>query len=568
MAAVQDVSEKDLPVYDRREVLVTMVGLLLIMFLGTLDQTITATALPRIVGELHEFTLATWITTIYLIIATVTVPIYGKLSDQFGRKPILFIGLSIFLGGSMLSGLAQTMIQLIVFRGVQALGDGALIPIASAVIGDLFAPRERARWMGITTSAYGVATIVGPILGGWLTDHTSWRWIFYVNVPVGLVIFPILIFVMPALKRSQRHGTVDYAGAALLVLGTVALMLGLSWAGSQYAWLSPQVLGLFGAALLCLLVFVWYESRLEKRSREPILEPGLFLRSARVFGVSTTMSLLLGICTYGGAFYVPFFLQGVAGVSVTNSGLLLIPFALASVGGAASSGILMGILGRYKWQTILGVLIAIVGFLLLLRLNLNSGSAEVTLDMMVMGFGLGTGLAVFTTATQNALPDKKGQVSASLAFFRQIGGAIGLATMGSVMNAAYLPTFLGAVPQRLQQALPRNLLHIFENPSNLLEGPGALAQIQASFAAHGPAGSAAFHQLLLAMKTGLTQGIHNVFLVCLGVILLAFVVIWFLHEQPLASRRSQKETPETDEKLNMVSVKTPQAEQPGSASSN
>jgi EmrB/QacA subfamily drug resistance transporter len=539
MKATEEILEREQPVYARREVLVTMVGLLLIMFLGTLDQTITATALPRIVGELRDFGLATWVTTIYLIIATVTVPIYGKLSDQFGRKLILFVGLSIFLGGSMLSGQAQTMTQLIVFRGVQALGDGALLPIASAVIGDLFSPRERARWMGITTSAYGVAVIVGPILGGWLTDHASWRWIFYVNVPVGLLIFPILIFVMPTLKRSVRSVTVDYAGAALLVLGTVSLMLGLSWAGSQYAWLSPQVLGLFGGALLCLLAFLWYEARLEKRGREPILEPSLFRRSARIFGVSTTMSLLLGICTYGGAFYVPFFLQGVVGVSVTNSGLLLIPFAVASVAGAAGSGILMSVLGKYKWQTILGVVVAIAGFLLLLRLNINSSSAEVTLGMVVLGLGLGTGLAIYTTATQNALPDKKGQVSASLAFFRQIGGAIGLATMGSIMNAAYLPAFIGAVPQYLQRAIPASQLSIFENPSNLLEGPGVLAQIRTGFAAYGPRGTATFEQLLAAMKIGLTQGIHNVFLACLGVILFAFVVVWFLREQPLRDRKRE-----------------------------
>lgn len=540
MEVTQEQLEEEQPVYARREVIATMVGLLFIMFLGTLDQTITATALPRIVGDLHNFNLATWVTTIYLVIATVTVPIYGKLSDQFGRKPILFVGLGIFLAGSMLSGLSQTMVQLIVFRAFQALGDGALVPIASAVVGDLFPPRERAKWMGITTSAYGVATIVGPILGGWLTDHASWRWIFYVNVPVGLAALLIIIFVMPALKRTARNVTVDYIGAVLLILGTVPLMLGFSWAGSQYPWLSPQVLGLFGGSLLFLVSFFWYEAVLEKRAKEPILEPALFRRSARIFSVATTMALLLGICTYGGAFYVPFFLQGVIGVSVTNSGLLLIPFALASIVGAATSGTLMSILGKYKWQSIIGVVIAIVGFLLLLRLNIHSTSAEVTVGMIVMGLGLGSGLAIYTTATQNALPDKKGQVTAALTFFRQIGASIGLAIMGSVVNSSYLPTFLEAVPQHLRQAVPGSVLSIFENPSNLLEGPGVLAQLRAGFVARGSQGTAAFNQLLLAMKTGLTQGIHNVFLICLGIMLVAFVVVWFLRELPLRSRRERK----------------------------
>ncbi|HXR64797.1 MAG TPA: MDR family MFS transporter [Ktedonobacteraceae bacterium] len=551
---MQENSESKWPVYGRREVITTMIGLLLIMFLGTLDQTITATALPRIVGDLRNFGLATWITTIYLVIATVTIPIYGKLSDQFGRKPILFTGLGIFLVGSMLSGLAQTMMQLIVFRAFQALGDGALIPIASAVVGDLFLPRERAKWMGIATSAYGVATIVGPILGGWLTDHASWRWIFYVNVPVGLIILPILIFVMPALRRNKRNVTVDYMGALLLILGTVPLLLGFSWAGSQYSWLSPQVLGLFGCALLSLVVFLWYEARLEKRGQEPILEPSLFRKSARIFSVAMAMSLLLGMCTYGGAFYVPFFLQGVVGVSVTNSGLLLIPFALASVAGAAAAGILMGVLGKYKWQTILGVMIAIVGFLLLLQLNINSSSAQVTLGMVVVGLGLGTGMAIYTTVTQNALPDKKGQVSAAVTFFRQIGGSIGLAAMGSVMNATYLPAFLGAVPAQLQRAMPSSVLSIFENPSNLLEGPGVLAQIQAGFATRGPQGTAAFEQLLVATKTGLTQGVHNVFLICLVVMLVAFAVIWFLREQPLRSRKQEQATEQDANHANIGEV--------------
>ena len=535
-----DLKSEQQSVYGKREVFVTMIGLLLIMFLGTLDQTITATALPRIVGDLHNFCLATWVTTIYLVIATVTVPIYGKLSDQFGRKPILFTGLGIFLAGSMLSGLAQSMMQLIVFRACQALGDGALVPIASAVVGDLFPPRERAKWMGIATSAYGVATIVGPILGGWLTDHASWRWIFYVNVPVGLIILPILIFVMPAIRRAKRNASVDYIGAVLLILGTVPLMLGFSWAGSQYPWLSPQVLGLFGGALLLLSAFIWYEARLEKRGQEPILEPSLFRRSARIFSVAMTMSLLLGMCTYGGAFYVPFFLQGVVGVSVTNSGLLLIPFALASVAGAATAGTLMGILGKYKWQTILGVVVAIMGLLLLLRLDITSSSAEVTLGMVVLGLGLGTGLAIYTTVTQNALPDKKGQMSASVTFFRQIGGSIGLAAMGSVMNTTYLPTFLGAVPPYLQRTMSASQLGIFKNPSNLLEGPGVLAQIQAGFAARGPQGTIAFQQLLIAMKTGLTQGVHNVFLVCLGIMLVALVVICFLRELPLRTRKQEQ----------------------------
>jgi multidrug resistance protein len=220
MDMTEERARQEQPVYGRREVFMTMIVLLLIMFLGTLDQTITATALPRIVGDLQDFGLATWVSTIYLMTSTVTVPVYGKFSDQFGRKPILFVGLGLFLAGSILSGISQSMMQLIVFRALQGLGAGALVPTVSATVGDLFLPRERAKWIGATAGASGVATIIGPILGGWLTDHTSWRWVFYVNVPVGLLLLLALLFVMPRLSRTARNVTVDYVGAALLILGT------------------------------------------------------------------------------------------------------------------------------------------------------------------------------------------------------------------------------------------------------------------------------------------------------------------------------------------------------------
>lgn len=524
------------PVYSRREVVVTMLGLLLIMFVGTLDQTIVGTALPRIVGDLHGFDLATWVTTAYLIASTVTIPIYGKLSDLFGRKPILLVGIVVFLAFSALSGTAQTMIQLIVFRALQGVGDGALLPIASAVVGDLFPPRERAKWMGVTSSSYGVASIVGPILGGWLTDAASWRWVFYVNVPIGIIVLAVLIFAMPTLKSTiAKRISIDYPGAALLILGTVPFLLGFTWAGNGYAWLSPQVVGLFGGALLFLVLFVVYEAAQEKQAREPIIEPSLFKRSARIFGVATLMSLFFGIATYGGTFFIPFFIQGVIGTSVTNTGLLLIPFMLTAIVGAVISGAMMSIFGKYQWIAIVGVLITIAGFLLLLQLDVHSTSTNVFADMLVLGLGIGSGLSIYTTVTQNALPDKIGQGTATLTFFRQIGGSIGLAAMGSVMNAIYLPAFQTAVPQAVQRAVPAQIMAFFTNPNNLLAG-GSLSQVRAAFASHGPQGSSAFEQLHDAMKVALTQGLHDVFLVCLGIMLAAFITVWFLKELPLRSR--------------------------------
>src|SRR3984893_18893458 len=228
----------DTPRFTRRETLLTMTGVLLVMLLASLDQTIVGTAMPRIISDLHGFDRYTWVTTAYLLTSTVMVPIYGKLSDLFGRKPIFLIGVVLFLLGSALSGAAQTMNQLIAFRAFQGLGAAALIPIAIAIIGDLFTPRERGKWQGVTGAVFGLSSIVGPAAGGWITENASWRWVFYVNLPVGIIALLVLIFLMPSLHRRAEHGSSDYLGAALLVIGTVPLLLGFTWAGSQYAWLS------------------------------------------------------------------------------------------------------------------------------------------------------------------------------------------------------------------------------------------------------------------------------------------------------------------------------------------
>ncbi len=258
--AAQEETEK-LP-YSRREIIFTMIGVLSVVFLSILDQTIVGVAMPRIVADLQGFDLIVWISTAYLLTSTVPIPIYGKLSDLFGRKPIMLFGIVVFLAGSALSGAAQTMYQLIAFRAFQGLGAAALQPIAIAIIGDLFPPRERGKWQGVSGSTYALAAILGPLAGGWITDNASWRWVFYINVPVGIIALLVLIFLMPTLRSRARQVTIDYIGAALLILGTVPLLLGFTLAGNQYAWLSPQILGLFGGAVVVLIAFLFYATRL------------------------------------------------------------------------------------------------------------------------------------------------------------------------------------------------------------------------------------------------------------------------------------------------------------------
>src|SRR5579871_678618 len=273
---IQRVEDYEAPRFSRRDTLLTMIGVLMVMLLASLDQTIVATALPRVIADLQGFDRYTWVSTAYLLTSTVTVPIYGKLSDIFGRKPIFLFGIVIFLAGSALSGASQSMNELIAFRAFQGIGAGALMPIAIAVVGDLFTPRERGKWQGVTGAVWGLSAILGPTLGGWITQYSTWRWVFYVNLPVGIAAMLVLIFLMPNLRGKVQRVSIDYIGAALLVLGTVPLLLGFTWAGVQYAWNSPQIIGLFAGSVVVLAGFVTYEAMLERRSGQPILEPSLF----------------------------------------------------------------------------------------------------------------------------------------------------------------------------------------------------------------------------------------------------------------------------------------------------
>jgi EmrB/QacA subfamily drug resistance transporter len=532
--ATDTFADEEGPRYSRRETLLTMLSVLLVMLLAALDQTIVGTAMPRVIAELHGFDHYTWVTTAYLLASTVMVPIYGKLSDLFGRKPIFMVGLTLFLIGSGLSGAAQSMTQLIIFRALQGLGAAALLPIAMAVVGDLFTPRERARWQGVTGGIFALASIIGPTIGGWLTEHASWRWIFYVNLPIGLIAMVTLIFLMPPLRRQAGRVQIDYVGAALLIAGTIPLLLGLTWAGSEYAWLSAQVLGMFGFALVMLVSFVAYELRLERRQGQPIIEPSLFKNST--FRISVMATVISNMALFGNIFFLPLFVQGVLGTSITSSGVVMTPLMLTAIICSVISGQLVAARGTYKWLAILGMVVTVGGSFMLLRLGLTSTNGDVVLAMIVLGIGMGTGMSLYTLLVQNALPTKIGQATATLTFFRSIGSTIALAAMGSIMNTAYQPAFDAALPPALHAQVPAQALAAFQNPQILLS-PEAQAQVHQQFTAAGAQGEATFAALMSAVKAGLVHGIQSVFLLSLGITLLGLVVVFFLKEIPLRGRR-------------------------------
>lgn len=546
------VEDYEQPRFSRRETLLTMFGVLMVMLLASLDQTIVSTAMPRVIADLHGFDRYTWVSTAYLLTSTVMVPIYGKLSDLVGRKPIFLFGVVVFLIGSALSGASQSMNQLIAFRALQGIGAGALMPIAIAIVGDLFTPRERGKWQGVTGGVWGISAIIGPTLGGWITQNTSWRWVFYVNLPIGIAALLVLIFLMPTLRGRAKDVSIDYVGAALLVLGTVPLLLGFTFAGSQYDWLSPQIIGLFAGAFVALVSFIIYEALLERRGGQPIIEPSLFKNS--IFSVSTLVTMIFGMALFGGIFFIPLYVQGVVGSSATSSGLVLTPLMLTSVVGSVVSGQLVSRLGKYKWIAIMGMLVSVAGVLLLVRLNVNSTNNDVLLAMLVLGLGLGIGMSLYTLIVQNALPTKIGQSTATLTFFRQIGGTIALAAMGSVMTAAYLPAFHGALPAAIIHAVPAQFLTAFNNPQILLS-PTTLAQIQSHAAAMGPQSVAMLHQIIEAVKIGLAQGIHNVFVLSLGLMIVGLVAVLFLKEIPLrGGRLTEKEAVEDEVESSLAAM--------------
>ena len=538
--------EDEQPRFTRRETLLTMLGVLMVMLLASLDQTIVGTAMPRIITDLNGFDEYTWVTTAYLLTSTVMVPIYGKLSDIFGRKPIFMIGVILFLAGSALSGASQSMTQLILFRGFQGIGAGALMPIAMTVVGDLFTARERGRWQGITGAVFGLSSILGPTLGGWISDNFTWRWVFYVNLPIGIIAVLVLIFLMPTLHAKDRKATIDYIGCALIALGTVPMLLGFTWAGTTYPWISWQVLGLILGGVAIMGVFLFYEIWLERHNGQPIIEPSLFKNN--IFSVSSLITVIFGMGLFGSVSFIPLFVQGVLGSSATNSGVILMPLMLTAMAASVVSGQLVSIFGKYKWLTILSMMISVVGCYLLFRLDVHSTNTDIVISMLVLGLGMGVGMSLYTLIVQNALPRKIAQATSALTFFRQIGATIGLAAMGSLMVSEFPKAFMAALPASVSKVLPASALSQFSDPNKLMSP----VQSSGPHLPQTPQMAELSRQILGAMREGLAQGIHQIFVLCLIIMAAGLISVFFLKEIKLNDR---KKGPTTSE---IVAEETPE----------
>jgi EmrB/QacA subfamily drug resistance transporter len=427
-------------------------AVLLTLLLSALDQTIVGTALPRIVSDLGGNQYYIWPVTVYLLAATITGPMYGKLSDQFGRRPLMMIGVGLFLLGSLLCSLSGEMWHLIVFRGIQGLGAGAIFPISLAVIGDLFSPRERGRYQGLFGAVFGVSMIIGPALGGFLTDSVGWHWIFLVNLPIGLISLIVLWRLLPSISHPELSRRIDYLGAAVFAAAIVPFLIGLT--NKQFGdWTDPAVGGLILIGLALGAVFLWVESR----AAEPILPLALFREPTVAASLAATGLITFGF--FGGIIFIPRWFQFVQGSSATLSGYQMLPMMIGVIGSSIASGQLVSRTGRYKALIIAATLLSGIGLFTLTFLTAGTDVVYLWLGMFVAGLGIGPSMAVFTIIVQSVVaPRLLGAATSTLIFFRQVGGSIGLALAGTIFGSS----FVAGLPGQLSASgVPRPIVDAF-----------------------------------------------------------------------------------------------------------
>lgn len=501
-----------------RQIMGVMVGVMSGMFLAALDQSIVGVALPRITSELGGLNQLAWVVTAYLLASTATTPIWGKISDLYGRKRIFQLAIIIFLVGSMLCGVAQDMPMLIGARAVQGIGGGGLMAIALAIIGDVIPPRERGRYQGYFGAVFGVSSVAGPLIGGWLTDAINWRWIFYINLPIGIAALFITsaALQMPTIRRERK---VDWAGAALVVAGVTSFLLYLNWAGEHYGWTDPRALALVIAAAVLTIVFVLVELRVE----EPIIPMQLFRNS--IFTIANVYGFVMGLAMFGGIIFLPIFFQGVLGFTPTESGLAMLPMVLGMLSMSIASGLLITRFGKYKIFPVAGSVVVVAAMLLLSTMQVDTPYWQIAIYALIFGGGLGLTMQTIVVAVQNAVSMRDmGVATSAVTFTRSLGGAVGTAAFGAILNSrlgSNLREAVGDAEIPLGSSNPELAANNIEAMQNLEEPIRGI------------------------VLGAYTDALTDLFLFAAPIVFFAFVTALFLKEIPLRSGASVEEVEPT-----------------------
>ncbi|MDQ0890640.1 EmrB/QacA subfamily drug resistance transporter [Paenibacillus sp. V4I9] len=510
-----------------------LTGLIIAMLFGALDGTIVGTAMPRIVGEFGGLGLMAWLTTAYMLTSTVVVPIAGKLADLIGRRVIYVTGLVIFIAASALCGMSQNMTELILFRGLQGVGGGIMMPMAMIIIGDLFTGKQRAKWQGVFGAIFGLSSVIGPQVGGWIVDALNWRWVFYINLPVGIL---AVVLIAIALPKHKANGKVkfDIPGIVTMIVGVVSLLLALTFGGKDFAWFSWQIIGLFALAIVSLVSFVIIESKAD----EPILPVRLFKN--RTFTTINGVGFLMAVGMFGAIMFVPLFMQGIVGISASASGTVMTPLMITMIAASVVSGQFIQKIGVRK-QMLGGMIIMAIGFYFLGTMGISTTKLIASSYMLILGLGMGLVMPILTLALQESFPKSElGVVTSSSQFFRQIGGTFGMTILGAIMNHKStvlleqdLTPVVNQLPAEANGLATEMTDMIHTNPQTLyssLLSPETLAKMPKEFVEH----------MLPILKNALVTSLHQVFIVGLVFVLLGAVLTLFIGNIKVSDRKSKK----------------------------